>query len=126
MKRARWYMRRRWFPRTFAEYMATPAKIGQRDRMLAMRDESDQGSLTVMDNLRVVRPGIRHAAARNIAWAAFSATIVPTLAIAVAPRLFSMTDWVITVIAGLVYGTAVRIYLRRTGGDLFPGRKEGD
>ena len=33
VKRARW---RR--PRTFAEYMATPAKIGQRDRMLAMCD----------------------------------------------------------------------------------------
>jgi hypothetical protein len=31
-------MRRRWRPRTFAEYMATPAKIGQRDRMLAMCD----------------------------------------------------------------------------------------
>lgn len=38
MKRARWWMRRRWYPRTFAEYMATPAKIDQRDRMLAMCD----------------------------------------------------------------------------------------
>jgi hypothetical protein len=36
--RARWWMRRRWFPRTFAEHMATPAKITQRDRMLAMCD----------------------------------------------------------------------------------------
>lgn len=38
MKRARWWMRRRWWPRTFAEYMATPAKIGQRDAILAMCD----------------------------------------------------------------------------------------
>jgi hypothetical protein len=36
VKRARWWMRRRWRPRTFAEYMATPAKIAQRDRMDAM------------------------------------------------------------------------------------------
>jgi hypothetical protein len=38
VKRARWWMRRRWWPRTFAEYMATPAKIAQRDRMLAACD----------------------------------------------------------------------------------------
>ena len=38
MKRARWWMRRRWWPRTFAEYMATPEKIGQRDAILAMCD----------------------------------------------------------------------------------------
>lgn len=31
MKRARWWMRRRWFPRTFAEYMATPSKCGDAD-----------------------------------------------------------------------------------------------
>ena len=39
LRRARWWMRRRWCPRTFAEYMATPAKIEQRDRMLAACDE---------------------------------------------------------------------------------------
>jgi hypothetical protein len=38
MKRARWWMRRRWRPRTFAEYMATPEKIGQRDWLLAECD----------------------------------------------------------------------------------------
>lgn len=38
MKQARWWMPRRWWPRTFAEYMATPAKIEQRDLMIAMCD----------------------------------------------------------------------------------------
>ena len=39
MNRARWWMRRRWWPKTFAEYMATPEKIGQRDAMTAMIDQ---------------------------------------------------------------------------------------
>ena len=38
MKHARWWMRRRWRPRSLAEYMATPVKIGQRDRILAACD----------------------------------------------------------------------------------------
>lgn len=48
MNRARWWMRRRWFPRTFAEYMATPAKIGQRDMMLAMCDVIERGPLAML------------------------------------------------------------------------------
>ncbi len=38
MKRARWWMRRRWWPRSFAEYMATPDKIAERDRILTAID----------------------------------------------------------------------------------------
>lgn len=38
MKRARWWMRRRWRPSTFAEYMATPGRIAQRDAIADMCD----------------------------------------------------------------------------------------